>query len=77
MIARMIAKNPREGARFLFKTAMLFLGTGLAWPRFVPVTGNLGQDAIDGVRGLLLGIGIALALWAALVGGRLRRGTPM
>ena len=42
--------------------------------RFLPVAGGLGPDAIDGARGFLFGLAIGLNLWAARVGGRLRRG---
>jgi hypothetical protein len=49
----------------------------LAWPLLVPVTGNLSPDAIDGIKGFLLGIGIALSLWAVRLVGRQRRAGRM
>jgi len=52
---------------------MFFLAIALAWPRFLPVAGNLGPDAIDGVRGLLMGLAIGLNLWAVILGSRQRR----
>jgi hypothetical protein len=73
MIAKMIFGKPIEDSKQLMRIGMLFLGVGLAWPKFLPVTGNLGQDAIDGIRGLLLGLGIGLSLWAAVLSGRQRR----
>jgi hypothetical protein len=73
MIAKMIYGKPIENSKALMRIAFLFLGLGLAWPKFLPVTGNLGPDAIDGIRGLLLGIGIGLSLWCAMLVGRQRR----
>jgi hypothetical protein len=73
MIAKMIFGKPIEDSKQLMRIGMVFLGVGLGWPRFLPVTGSLGPDAIDGIRGLLLGLGIGLSLWAAMLGGRLRR----
>jgi len=52
---------------------MAFLLIALVWPRFLPVTGNLGPDAIDGVRGLLIGLSISLNLWALVLSSRQRR----
>jgi hypothetical protein len=66
-------KKGLEDPKPMLRVAMLFLGIGLAWPRLVPVTGNLSPDAIDGIKGFLLGVGIALALWAARLIGRQRR----
>ena len=70
MIVRHQAKDPRP----IMMMGMACLVLGLAWPRFLPVTGNLGPDVIDGVRGVLMGLAIGLNLWAARLGGRLRRG---
>jgi hypothetical protein len=70
MILRNRARDPRQ----MMMMGMSFLVLGLVWPRFLPVTGNLGPDAIDGARGVLIGLSIGLNLWAARLGGRLRRG---
>jgi hypothetical protein len=70
MILRNHAKDPRQ----IMMMGMVFLALGLAWPRFLPVTGNLGPDAIDVMRGVLTGLGIGLNLWAAALGARLRHG---
>jgi hypothetical protein len=70
----MIFRNQTKDPRQIMMMGMLFLVLGLAWPRFLPVTGNLGPDAIDGVRGVLMGLAIGLNLWAARLGGRLRGG---
>jgi hypothetical protein len=69
MIARNVAKDPRQ----IMMAGMVFIALGLAWPRFLRVTGNLGPDTIDGLRGVLMGLGIGLNLWAAALGARLRR----
>jgi hypothetical protein len=73
MIAKMIFKGPIENPKPLVKYGMAFLALSSAWPRFLPVTGNLGTDAIDGIRGLLMGIGFGLVAWAAALIGRQRR----
>ena len=77
MIAKMIHGKPIENSKALLRIGFLFLGLGLAWPKFLPVTGSLGQDAIDGIRGLLLGLGIGLSLWSAILVGRQRRARGM
>jgi hypothetical protein len=70
MILRSHAKDPKQ----LMMLGMAFLVPALLWPRFVPLTGNLGTDAIDGIRGVLIGMSIALNLWSARLVGRQRRG---
>jgi hypothetical protein len=47
---------------------MLFLAISIVWPRLVPLTGSLGTDAVDGLKGLLLGIALGLMIWAARLG---------
>jgi hypothetical protein len=47
-------RNPRT----MMRIGMVFLVLALLWPRFIPVTANLGPDAIDGLRGLLFGLAI-------------------
>jgi hypothetical protein len=53
---------------------MVFMVIGQVWPRYVPVTGGLSENAVDGLRGVFLGLSIGLLLWSALLNGRLRRG---
>ena len=77
MIMRMVFKKGLEDPKPMLRVGMLFLGMGLAWPLLVPVTGRLSPDAVDGIKGLLLGIGIALSLWAARLIGRQRRANRM
>ena len=69
----MILKHVAEDPRLLLRLGMAFLLIALVWPRFLPVTGNLGPDAIDGVRGLLIGLSISLNLWAVVLSSRQRR----
>jgi hypothetical protein len=73
MIAKMIFKGPIENPKPLVKTGMALLALSSAWPRLLPVTGNLGTDAIDGIRGVLMGVGFGLMCWAAALIGRQRR----
>jgi hypothetical protein len=70
MILRSRAKDPKQ----LMMMGMAILVPALVWPRFVPLTGQLGSDAIDGIRGVLIGMSIALNLWSARLVGRQRRG---
>jgi hypothetical protein len=70
MILKSHAKDPKQ----LMMLGMAFLVPALLWPRFVPLTGHLGSDAIDTIRGVLVGLSIGLNLWAAMLGGRQRRG---
>jgi len=73
MISRMIFKERVGDPKPILRLGMFFLAIALAWPRFLPVAGNLGPDAIDGVRGLLMGLAIGLNLWAVILGSRQRR----
>jgi len=77
MIMKMVFKEGLEDPKPMLRVGMLFLGIALAWPRLVPVTGTLSSDAIDGIKGFLLGIGIALSLWSAWLVGRQRRAGRM
>ena len=70
MIFGIREKNPRA----MMMVGMASLAVALVWPRFLPVTGGLGPDAIDGMRGVLIGVSIGLNLWAARLVGMKRRG---
>jgi hypothetical protein len=70
MILRIGSKDPKP----LMMTGLVLLVIGQVWPRYVPVTGGLGEDAIDGLRGVFLGLSIGLMLWSVWLNGRLRRG---
>jgi len=77
MIMKMVFKKGLDDPKPLLRVGMLFLGIGLAWPRLVPLTGNLSPDAIDGLKGFLMGVGMALTLWAVRLVGRQRRAGRM
>jgi hypothetical protein len=72
MIAKLVFKKQIEDPKPVMRAGMLLLAIALVWPRFVPVTGNLGADAVDGIKGLLIGMSIALNLWSLRLGARLR-----
>ncbi len=69
----MFLGNRPKDPKSMMLVGMAFLAISLAWPRFVPVTGNLGPDAIDLLRGVLMGLAIGLNLLAAWLGGRQHR----
>jgi hypothetical protein len=69
----MLLRNKNKDPKQFIRLGMLSLAIMLVWPRFVPVTGGLGVDAIDGVRGVLLGASLALFFLGARFGG-FRRG---
>jgi hypothetical protein len=73
MIAKLVFKKPIDDPKPLMRFGMLFLGLALAWPKFIPVTGNLGPDAIDGIKGLLMGIAFGVLGWSVILNNRLRR----
>jgi len=70
----MIFRNSEKNPQAMMMVGMASLAIALAWPRFLPVTAGLGPDAIDGLRGVLIGVSIGLNLWAARLGGMKRRG---
>jgi hypothetical protein len=59
----MIFGNREKNPQTMMKIGMASLAIGLVWPRFLPVTGSFGPDAVDGIRGILIGVSIALNLW--------------
>ena len=70
----MIFRNREKNPQAMMRVGMASLAVALLWPRFLPVTGGLGPDAVDGLRGVLIGVSIGLNLWAARLGGMKRRG---
>ena len=68
MIMKMLFKNDVQRPKRLLSIGMLFLVASIAWPRMVPFTGNLGTDAIDMIKGLLLGVALGLLFLAARSG---------
>ena len=65
MMMRIFFRNDVQRPKRLLSIGMLFLAVSVAWPRMVPFTGNLGTDAIDLIKGLLLGVALGLLFLAA------------
>jgi hypothetical protein len=65
----MLLRNTNKDPKKLIRFGMASLAIMLVWPRFLPVTGGLGVDAVDAVRGALLGVSLALFFLAARLGG--------
>lgn len=69
MIARMIFKKETLDPKTLIKIGMLCLAMSIAWPRFIHVRSTLSVDAVDGIKGLMLGISLGLFFLAGRLGG--------
>lgn len=69
----MIFRNREKNPQAMLMVGMASLAIALVWPRFLPLTSGLGPDAIDGLRGALIGVSIGLNLWAVRLGGIKRR----
>jgi hypothetical protein len=70
----MIFGNREKNPKAMMMAGMASLALALVWPRFLPLTAALGPDAVDGLRGVLIGVSIGLNLWAVRLGGMKRRG---
>lgn len=68
MIMRMIFKKEVPDGKALLRIGMLFLAISVAWPRLIPFTGPFSPDAVDGIKGALLGVSLGLVFWAARLG---------
>ena len=68
MIMNMIFKDEKRDPKRVLRFGMLFLAISIVWPRFLPVTGHLSPDAIDLIKGLLLGVALGLMILAARFG---------
>jgi hypothetical protein len=64
MLMKMVFTKQQMDSKPLFRIGALILAIALVWPRFVPITGSLSSDAIDGIRGFLIGVSLALNIWA-------------
>ena len=60
----MTLRNRLESPRLVLRLGLLFLLLFNLWPRFLPLTFNLGPDSVDAVRGFLFGVSAGLLLWA-------------
>ena len=69
MIMRMIFKKESVDPKLVMRLGMLCLAISIAWPRLVPLTGSMGTDLVDGIKGLLLGLSLGLFFWAGRLGG--------
>jgi hypothetical protein len=69
MIMKMIFKKEIQDPKAPIRLGMLCLAISIAWPRFVPITGSLSTDAVDLVKGLLLGLSLGLIFLGARLGG--------
>jgi hypothetical protein len=69
----MIFGTPPQNPKVMIRLGMAALLVTLVWPRNIPLTGTLSTDAIDGVRGLFLGIALGFLIWGARMGGFQRR----
>jgi hypothetical protein len=52
---------------------MLAMAASIVIPWFATARGGLGEDFVDGLRGALLGMALALLIWGAKLGGFDRR----
>ncbi|HST08660.1 MAG TPA: hypothetical protein VLJ83_10840 [Gemmatimonadaceae bacterium] len=71
---KMIFKNETVDPKRVVRIGMLFLAISIVWPRLVPITGHLSGDAVDGIKGLLLGVALGLMIWAGRLGAFRRPG---
>jgi hypothetical protein len=59
--------------KVMMRLGMAALVVSILWPRFIPVTGSMSVDVIDGIKGSLLGIALGFLIWGARLGGFQRR----
>lgn len=69
----MIFRNRLKDPKAMMSIGMVCLVVALLWPRFLPLTGNMGPNWIDGVRGLLFGMSIGMNLMSLTLMARQRR----
>lgn len=69
----MLLQHKSKNPRVIMTIGMLFLVLALTWPRFIHITGHMGEAQIDGWRGFLFGVSIGMNLWAVKLMSQQRR----
>jgi hypothetical protein len=69
----MIFKNRPKNPQAMIRIGMLAMAASIVIPWLVTARGGLGEDFVDGLRGALLGMALALLIWGAKLGGFARR----
>ena len=65
----MIFRNRPRNPKAMIQVGMLAMAASIAIPWFVTVHGSFGEGFVDGLRGALLGMALALLIWGAKLGG--------
>jgi hypothetical protein len=69
----MLFRNREKDPKTMIRIGMLALATSIIIPWFVTVRGSFAEGFVDGLRGVLLGMALALLIWGAKLGGFNRR----
>ena len=62
-----------RNSRNLLRAGMLLLAVALTAQHFIRPPQGVGEDALDAIRGLLIGLSIGLNLWAVRLSAISRR----
>jgi hypothetical protein len=65
----MILRNRPKDPKAMVRVGMLALAVSIVVPWFITVRGSFGEDFVDGLRGVFLGVALALLIWGARLGG--------
>jgi hypothetical protein len=65
----MILRNRPKDPKVMIGLGMLALALSIVMPWFITVRGGFGEDFVDGVRGVFLGMALGLIIWGARLGG--------
>jgi hypothetical protein len=69
----MTFRNRPKNPKAMIRIGMLATAASIVIPWFVTVRGGIGEDFVDGLRGALVGMALALLIWGAKLGGFDRR----
>ena len=69
----MIFRNRPKNPKAMIRIGMLAMAASIVIPWFVTVRGGFVEGFVDGLRGALLGVALALLIWGAKLGGFNRR----